>query len=74
MSMKAYEIAVDVTPDGKLELPEGLLELLSASDVRRMIILINEPPSIDEQDAWSRLAAEQFVAGYGEADAVYDRA
>jgi len=28
---------------------------------------------MEEQAAWSRLTAEQFFAGYSEADAVYDR-
>jgi hypothetical protein len=27
---------------------------------------------IDEQSAWSRLTAEQFLAGYSEGDAIYD--
>ncbi len=28
---------------------------------------------VEEQAAWSRLTAEQFFAGYGEADSIYDR-
>jgi len=28
---------------------------------------------VEEQAAWSRLTAEQFSAGYSEADAIYDR-
>jgi hypothetical protein len=35
-------------------------------------IPVNEPRDIDEQSAWSRLTAEQFLAGYSEGDAVYD--
>jgi hypothetical protein len=38
-----------------------------------MLILINEPTDADEQTAWSRLTAEQFLAGYNEADAIYDK-
>jgi hypothetical protein len=38
-----------------------------------MIILVPEPTDLEEQEAWSRLTAEQFLAGYSEADAIYDR-
>jgi hypothetical protein len=71
--MKAYEFAMRTTPDGKLELPAALLKLLPGSQVIRTIFLINEPTDAQDQAAWSRLAAEQFLAGYSEADAVYDR-
>jgi hypothetical protein len=71
--MKAYEFAIRTTPDGKLELPEALLKLLPGNQVIRTIFLITEPTDAQDQAAWSRLAAEQFLAGYSEADAVYDR-
>jgi len=71
--MKAYEFAMRTTPDGKLELPEALLKLLPGNQVIRTIFLINEPMDEQDQADWSRLAAEQFLAGYSEADAVYDR-
>ena len=28
---------------------------------------------VEEQAAWSRLTAKQFLAGYSEADSIYDR-
>ena len=37
----------------------------------RVIVLINE--SADEEQAWARLTAEQFLAGYSDADAIYDQ-
>lgn len=71
--MKAYEFPIKVTPGGKLELPDALLNLLPVNQVVRVIVLISEPTDMEEQAAWSRLTAEQFFAGYSKADAIYDR-
>jgi hypothetical protein len=38
-----------------------------------LIILVLEVTDQDEDAAWSRLAEEQFLAGYSQADAIYDR-
>jgi len=46
--------------------------MLPRSQIVRVIILVNEPMDSDEQPAWSRLTAEQFLAGYSEGDAIYD--
>lgn len=70
--MKAYEFPVKVTSEGRLELPDALSKLLPSNQIVRVIILVNEPTEGGEQMAWSRLTAEQFLAGYSEADAVYD--
>lgn len=72
VKMKAYELPVKVTPDGNLDLPDALMKMLPRSQIVRVIILVNEPRDINEQSAWSRLTAEQFLAGYCEGDAVYD--
>jgi len=37
-----------------------------------VIILLNEPTEREDEEAWTRLTAEQFFAGYSEADAVYE--
>ena len=71
--MKAYEIPIKVTKEGKIELLDALLELLPREQVVRVIILIPEPTDIEEQAAWSRLAEEQFFAGYSQVDSIYDR-
>ena len=71
--MKAYEFPTKLTSDGKLELPDKLLKLLPDNQIIRVIILISEPTDMEEQSAWSRLTAEQFLAGYSEADSVYDK-
>jgi hypothetical protein len=71
--MKAYEIPIKVTKEGKIELLDALLELLPREQVVRVIILVPEPTDAEEQAAWSRLTAEQFFAGYSKADSIYDR-
>jgi hypothetical protein len=71
--MKAYEFPVKVTPEGKLDIPPALTEVLPRGQVVRILLLISEPADADEQTAWVCLTAEQFLAGYSEADAIYDR-
>ena len=71
--MKAYEIPIKVTAEGKIELPDALLSLLPCEQVVRVIILVPESTDAEEQAVWSRLTAEQFFAGYSEADSIYDR-
>jgi hypothetical protein len=71
--MKAYEIPVKVTKEGRIESLDALLELLPRDQVVRVIVLVPEPTDTEEQAAWSRLTAEQFLAGYGEADSIYNR-
>ena len=70
--MRAYEYPAKVTPEGRLELPDALREKLLPNQVVRIIVLIDEPSDIEAQTAWSKLTAEQFLAGYSEADAAYD--
>ncbi len=71
--MKAYEIPIKVTKEGKIESLDALLELLPRNQVVRVIILIPEPTEAEEDAVWSRLTAEQFLAGYSETDSIYDR-
>jgi len=70
--MRAYELPVKITPEGNIELPERLRRMLPAGRVARVIVLIPDPADADEQNAWERLTADQFCAGYVAADAVYD--
>ena len=69
--MNAYEFRATVTPDHKLSIPDALFEKFETHKTIRVIVLINE--SADEEHAWARLTAEQFLAGYGDSDAVYDQ-
>lgn len=68
--MKAYEIPAKVAADGTLEVPRNFVSQLPRDRDVRIIVLVSE--SDDSDTEWSRLTAEQFLAGYDDADAVYD--
>ena len=70
--MRAYEYPVKVSPEGKLELPDTLLEVLIPNQMVRVIILMSETSDAEGEANWSKLTAERFLAGYNEADAAYD--
>jgi hypothetical protein len=71
--MKAYEFPAQVNAEGKIELPDAVLQQLSYNQQLKVIILVNEK-SEDEKDnqAWHRLAGEQLLKGYSQEDAIYD--
>jgi hypothetical protein len=71
--MKAYEFPLKVTPDGSLEVPDALRNKLLDEQVGQVIVLVKEPSDVDDQADWSRLSGERFLAGYSEADAIYDK-
>lgn len=70
--MQMYEIPVEITPEGKLELPDALLDRMNQSQSVRLIALLDEPGSEEDRSGWAKLTAEQFLAGYGESDSIYD--
>jgi hypothetical protein len=70
--MRAYEFPSKVTPDGNLELPPELLDLIPAGQIVRVVVLVSEPAELEEQAATARHLAEQFLATYSSADAAYD--
>ena len=72
--MRAYEIPITVTKDGKIESLDALLKVLPKERVLRLIVLVPEQTDDDREAAWHRLTTEQFFAGYSEADSVYDKA
>ncbi|WP_427159132.1 hypothetical protein ACQFX9_24195 [Aliinostoc sp. HNIBRCY26] len=72
--MKAYEFPANVTTEGKIELPNAILQQLANNQQVKVIILVHEPAEEEQQEeaAWQRLAAEQLLKGYSEDDAIYD--
>ena len=68
--MKAYEFAGEVMADGQLKLPESALAQLAGHHAVKVIVLVQD--TLQEAAEWRAMAAEQFLAGYSEADAVYD--
>ncbi|NJL09300.1 MAG: hypothetical protein HC908_00945 [Calothrix sp. SM1_7_51] len=71
--MKAFEFTGKVTTEGRIELPDTILQKLAHNQQVKVIILIlvNEP-SQEEDKAWNHLAAEQLLKGYCEEDNIDD--
>lgn len=70
--MKAYEASIRVTREGQLELPDEIAEHLKPGMAARLLLLIEEAEDQTEAKAWLALSQEQFLAGYSDADAIYD--
>ena len=66
--MKVYEYFAEVLPDGHLSIPEDLRDKIRADSKIRVMLLID-----DEETAWRNLSISQFLKGYSEKDALYDR-
>jgi len=69
--MKAYEFPAEVNADGKVNLPEIILKRIPNDQTIRVIIFISEADD-EEKQMWSKVTAEQFLAGYSESDSIYD--
>ncbi|UKO96287.1 hypothetical protein [Nostoc sp. UHCC 0870] len=71
--MKAYEFPANITDEGKIELPDVILQKLANNQQVKVILLVTEPTEAEQEEAaWHRLAAEQLLKGYSEDDAIYD--
>jgi hypothetical protein len=70
--IKAYELPLKLTEEGKFDLPADLAAELPRSELLRVIILIPEPADRRQDAVWDHLTAQEFLAGYSEADSVYD--
>lgn len=68
--MKALEFKGQVSADGKVTLPDEIRRMVPPGTTVRVLILI--PEEAQEEAAWQRLTVGEFLAGYEEADAVYD--
>lgn len=72
--MKAIEFQTRIMPDGKIEVPDFFIKKLKCPQVVRVIVLISEPAEVGQEDkTWACLTQEQFLAGYSDADSVYDQ-
>ena len=67
--MKALEFPSKMGPDESLEVPKDVAVQIPRDQTVQVIVLL--PESSDDAE-WRRLAAEQFLRGYSEADGVYD--
>jgi mannose-6-phosphate isomerase-like protein (cupin superfamily) len=68
--MKALEFEAQLNPDRTLTVPPEVAQQLPQELSIRVILLIPESPS---EQAWKRLTTEQFLKGYAESDAIYDK-
>jgi hypothetical protein len=66
--MNTLEFWTSVNPDRTLTLPADIAAQVE-SDQRVHVILVI--PGADDQ-AWTRLTADQFLQGYATGDAIYD--
>jgi bifunctional DNA-binding transcriptional regulator/antitoxin component of YhaV-PrlF toxin-antitoxin module len=66
--MQAYEFTATVTPEGKVEIPAEVTQKLPVGKLLRLIVFVDD----QDEAGWKRLTAEQFLAGYAEADSIYD--
>ncbi len=65
--MKTLDFEAEVSAEGTLKIPTHVAEQLKAHQAVHVILLTDD---VDED--WNRIAAEQFVQGYGDSDAIYD--
>ncbi|HEY6342124.1 MAG TPA: hypothetical protein VIY49_11580 [Bryobacteraceae bacterium] len=67
--MKTLEFQTTLADDSSLKVPKGIAEQIPREEVVRVIVVL--PENREEAD-WRQLAAEQFLAGYSDIDAIYD--
>ena len=65
---KAYEIPLELTEEGKLDLPAELAEELLDGDDLKVIILVPNRPDLWEEPEGGRLAHDRFGVGSGVSD------
>lgn len=70
--MQVYEVPIDITSEGKLELPAALMDRVIRGQSVRLIALFDESEDREYDSDWARVTAEQFLAGYSDADSIYD--
>jgi hypothetical protein len=67
--MRALEFETRFAAEAQLRVPDEIAAQIPKGESIRVIVLI--PESTEEAD-WSRLAAEQFLRGFGDSDSIYD--
>lgn len=68
--MKALEFQSQMNPDATLSVPLEVARQLPAGEPFRVLLLMTEDAEAGE---WEGLAAQEFLQGYTESDAVYDQ-
>ena len=68
-----YQVSLEVTDEGKLDLPQHFVTQLRPGYVVHITVVPNEQGKDVESREWADLTAQQFLAGYSDADAIYDK-
>ena len=66
--MKSYEYEGKILPDGHLSIPEDLKAKLESNSKIKVMLIVD-----DEEKAWDKMSMSQFLKGYSEKDAIYDK-
>lgn len=69
--MKAVEFEARLREDSSLKVPEDVASCLPKDEAVRVIVLL---PDGGSDSAWRQLTQDQFLAGYSDADNIYDGA
>ncbi len=70
--MKAHDLLLQLTEEGKLELPTELADKLPRNELLRIVIMMPGGCEDREDEMWRRLASERLFTEYSEADSIYD--
>ena len=68
--MKILEFQTHLNPDNTVKLPPEIAAQVQQESWMRVALLL---PESDEDGDWSHLTAKQFLKGYAESDAIYDK-
>lgn len=66
--MRAYEYYAEILQDGHSSIPEKLKNALTGESKIRVMLLLE-----DEEAMWRNFTVAEFVKGYSEKDAIYDK-
>jgi hypothetical protein len=70
--MQAYECTADIDAAGALHLPDEITARMMPRKRVRVLVLLDEQVH-DEQQAWNTLSTNEFLRGYSDNDAIYDK-
>ncbi len=67
--MQAIEFSTKIEGNHQIEVPPAFAKMLKEHQQVRIIILVED----NEESAWQNSVAEQFLQGYAQEDAQYDK-
>ena len=67
--MKTLEFETEVSEEHTLKIPPDLAQQVGVHQSVHVILLVDN----EDDQGWKRLTAEQFLKGYSDSDAIYDK-